>query len=284
MEPMIKMNVDNFRIEQIADSGQCFRMNSIENGRYSVIAFGEYLELWHEEGQVCFSCSQEEYEQLWHSYFDMDTDYGRMRKQIDPSDEYLICAAEYGSGIRILRQELWEVIVTFLISQQNNMKRIRKCTETLCQQYGEGKTNFKGNVFYSFPTAEALAEVSEEELRACNLGYRAKYIKRTAQAVVDGNFSLSPLFDLEYEEAKKELIKLYGVGVKVADCICLFGLHHVDAFPIDTHILKVLECYYPNGFPLERYQGFAGILQQYAFYYDVNHGLNAKGTGSSTIR
>ena len=111
--------------------------------------------------------------------------------------------------------------------------------------------------------------VSEEELRDCNLGYRSKYILKTAAAIANDVTYLERLSQLNYEDAKKELMKLYGVGIKVSECICLYALHHMDAFPVDTHIQNVLGNYYPGGFPFEIYKGYAGPLQQYAFYYDL---------------
>ena len=116
---------------------------------------------------------------------------------------------------------------------------------------------------------EALARVSEEELRACNLGYRSRYIVGTSNSILKKEVDLDALRDMDYTHAKSELLKLCGVGEKVADCICLFGLHHMDAFPVDTHIRKAIETHYPSGFPFERYAGYAGVMQQYIFYYDL---------------
>ena len=121
----------------------------------------------------------------------------------------------------------------------------------------------------TFPKAEVLACLEDDDLKACNLGYRSKYVVRAAKGVVSGEIDLPAIEKMKYKEAKEELLKIFGVGVKVADCICLFGLHHLEAFPVDTHINQALEKNYKRGFPKRRYKGFEGVLQQYIFYYEL---------------
>lgn len=268
---MIKVKTDNFSLTQISESGQCFRLRQFENGRYGLIAFGRYLEAQEQKEEICFFCTREEFDGIWKEYFDLDRDYGAIIGCVDEKDNYLCQAAAYGSGIRILRQDLWEMIISFIISQQNNIKRIRKCIDYLCQKYGEEKRTKEGILYYAFPEPEKLAQASMEDLFACNLGYRSRYIQKTAQSIVNGEVNLKAVQNMEYDEAKAELLKLCGVGEKVADCICLFALHKLDAFPRDTHINKVLSERYPKGFPFEKYQGTAGVLQQYIFYYDLKN-------------
>ncbi len=270
---MIKVHTPNFSLRQICDSGQCFRMKEEESGCYSLIAKGRLLRMEQKGQEVIFHCSKEDYETIWKDYFDLDADYGRYIRAIVPSDLYLREAAVFGSGIRILRQDIWEMLITFIISQQNHIKRIRKCINIICEKYGVEGVSEEGICFHSFPEPEALAQVSEEEFRACNLGYRSKYLVKTSCMVAGRQIELQGLHRLDYQQAKQELLKLPGVGNKVADCICLFGLHELDAFPVDTHILRVLERHYPKGFPFEKYQGFAGVLQQYIFYYDLMSGM-----------
>ena len=168
-----------------------------------------------------------------------------------------------------MNQDLWEMIVLFLISQQNNIVRIRKCIQNISETYGEKKQTEDGRVYYAFPEAEALAGLEEDELKKCNLGYRSKYVVRTARSVVNGEISLSQIREMPYKKAKEELLKLFGVGEKVADCICLFALHQTAAFPVDTHINQALKRHYPKGFPKRRYKGCEGIMQQYIFYYEL---------------
>lgn len=267
---MVIVQNENFSARQICMSGQCFRMEMCSDDKYCLIAAGKYLEISQRGDEISFGCTQEEYDRIWSGYFDMETDYAGIIAGIDHADPYLMTAAGYGSGIRILRQDLWETIISFLISQQNNIKRIRKCIGLLCERYGEKKVSIKNDVaYFDFPTPGALAGASLEELYACGLGYRSKYICQTAKNVYHGEADLEGLRKMDYDTAKKELLKLYGVGVKVADCICLFALHHTEAFPRDTHINKVMAVRYPGGFPFERYGKNSGILQQYIFYYDL---------------
>lgn len=262
---------EDMDIRQIAASGQCFRMQERKEGLFSLIAGERYLEIQClEKGKFIFFCSNQEFQEFWYNYFDFGQDYGALKKKVDPKDVYLKNAVEFGWGIRILRQDLWEMMITFILSQQNNIPRIQRCVRLLCENYGRKKVNFRGEEYFSFPSPNKLAEADLEGLKACNLGYRARYIQETALAVAEETVSLEALKKMTYEDARKELMKLCGIGKKVADCICLFALHHVEAFPIDTHIAQILAAHYPDGFPFLQYPGFAGILQQYMFYYDLH--------------
>lgn len=266
---MVERTYADFSIEQICDSGQCFRMEKIEENTYRVIAGDNYVSLW-QSGDLCrFACSEEEFEGFWKHYFDLETEYAYFKEQANPNDRYLAQAIAFGGGIRILHQDLWEMLVSFLISQQNNIVRIRKCIENICREYGEKKELPDGTVYYGFPKPEALCELPEDELKQCNLGYRSKYVVRAAASVVSGEFSLEKVAAMPYKKAKEELMKLFGVGEKVADCICLFALHHLQAFPVDTHIRQAMEQHYKRGFPNRRYRAFRGVMQQYIFYYEL---------------
>lgn len=261
---MVEVSARHFSPSQIYDSGQCFRMRQLSEDRYQVIAGGKLLELKQQEDTVILFCDRQEYDEVWKHYFDLDTDYGVFLGKVGVRDKYLAEAVRFGSGVRILNQDLWEMIISFIISQQNNIKRIRKCIETICSKYGEDRQGF-----FDFPTPESLASASEEELRECGLGYRSPYLVKTARMVAENPAWLEQMKTMRYAKAKAELLKLPGVGVKVADCVCLFGLHQLTAFPIDTHIRQVLDRQYPKGFPMRRYAGCQGVIQQYIFYYDL---------------
>lgn len=266
---MIEKKPAYFNIAQICHSGQCFRMSQGENNTYTVIAGDKYVEICQDKNKTTFYCSDEEYEDFWNHYFDLDTDYGAYRNLISSRDKYLTASAELGWGIRILNQDLWEMLVSFLISQQNNIVRIRRCIQNICEKYGDEKQTEHGISYYAFPLPGRLAELGEDDLKECNLGYRSKYVVRAAKSVVNGHIDLGYVQGLPYEKAKEELLKLFGVGDKVADCICLFGLHHMEAFPVDTHINKALKAHYPKGFPKRRYKGCEGVMQQYIFYQEL---------------
>lgn len=266
---MIQKTIDNFSLKQICNSGQCFRMTPKDSDKYTLIAGSKYLELEQHGKECIFHCDEEEFENFWREYFDLEGDYPAYIQKINPKDAYLVSAAGFGNGIRILRQDLWEMIVSFLISQQNNIVRIRRCIQNICEAYGEKKMNAEGEIYYAFPTPEALSGLDEDDLKECNLGYRSKYVVRTARSVVSGEMDLESIRQLPYEEAKEELLQLFGVGEKVANCICLFALHHLQAFPVDTHINQALEKHYKKGFPESRYHGCQGVMQQYIFYYEL---------------
>ena len=210
--------------------------------------------------------------------------YEAVKCSVDPEDEYLQAAMAFGGGVRILRQDLWEMIVTFLISQNNNIPRIRNSVDALCAKFGERKTGIGlvlepdgcvkpvEKTYDSFPEAGAVAAGGLEGLAGLGLGYRDKYIWTMAEKCSgpDGAKWLDDLRSADYHTAHGMLTAEFGIGRKVADCVCLFGLHHVEAFPVDTHVKQIVNTYYPGGFPLERYRGYAGILQQYMFYYKLN--------------
>ncbi len=267
---MIKITNENFSLAQICESGQCFRMEALSDKRFRVIAGEHYLEAEQGGKEACLFCTEEEFQRTWKEYFDFDRDYGAVIAQVDRKDAYLQRAAALGSGIRILKQDIWEMIISFIISQQNNIPRIRKCIRLLCENYGREKVTKEGVSYRAFPAPERLAVASIEDLSRCNLGYRSRYVKETAGSIASGEIQLDKIRESSYEDARKELLKLCGVGTKVADCICLFALHHMDAFPKDTHINQALEGQYPEGFPFARYPGIAGILQQYIFYYELH--------------
>lgn len=268
---MITVELDNFSLREICQSGQCFRMwETAEKNTYELIAGDKYLKASQEGSIVNFFCSDMEFICYWVPYFDIDMDYGKYIQTVNPRDRYLNAAVQCGSGIRILHQDLWEMIITFLISQQNNISRIRGCIERLCTRYGE-KMESDSTEYYSFPTPEQLSTATEADLRQLGMGYRARYIVETTRSILTGEVSLDRLYQIKYyRTARKELMKLSGVGEKVADCICLFALHHMDAFPIDTHIRQVLDEHYRRGFPNRRYRGMRGIMQQYIFYYELS--------------
>ena len=266
---MVTMELDNFSLEQICDSGQCFRMKKTGENTYSLVAGNQYLEVSQKGSIVDFNCSDTELICFWVPYFDLDADYSAYIEKVNPRDKYLSAAAAHGSGIRILQQDLWEMIVTFLISQQNNIVRIRRCIQNICEAYGEEKLDSRGRVYYGFPKPEALAGLDEDALKACNLGYRSKYVVRAARSVVSGKIDLEAVKQMSYKKAREELLGLFGVGEKVADCICLFALHHLQAFPMDTHMIQALDTHYKRGFPNRRYKDIKGIMQQYIFYFEL---------------
>ena len=288
---MITKALKNFNLRQIADSGQCFRMVPCDPNRsqtaYRVISGRHFLIVEQTGDEVTFHCLSDEFA-FWEHYFDLKTDYDTYIRAIDPMDDYLSRAAAFGSGIRILNQDLWEMIITFIISQQKTIPAIRALVEALSEKYGT-RNKIPPTVsgyYYAFPSPEELNRASLDDLLALKLGYRAKYIKRTCEDVCSGKLDLDRLMKLNYADSMEVLLSCYGIGVKVANCICLFGLHHIGAFPVDTWIKKILlreyapkscctghvpetrlcEALIEENF--SKYPGFAGVLQQYIFFHE----------------
>lgn len=261
----IRKYIENMSMAQIEKSGQCFRIKNIGGNRYSVITGKYYLEVEDfGNGSFDFYCTEEEFNNVWAEYFDLNTDYGEIIKEIDSADEYLTAAGNFGKGIRILKQDLWEMLVTFIISQRMSIPRIASIVERLCEGLGE-KCEIDGHVYYSFPTA---AQMAGEDLSVYSLGYRDKYVQKLARELAYGEFSLDFLReDHSLKEHLDYLCSIYGVGAKVANCVVLFGMHRLDAFPIDTWISRIVDREYSGAFPVEKYK-YAGVLQQYIFYYE----------------
>lgn len=262
---------DDFDPEKIADSGQCFRWEKEEHG-LRVIAFGKLLRLVHlKNGRWRLSSSRREFDRIWRRYFDFDVSYQNIRAMIPPEDVFLTRAADYARGIRILRQDPWETLITFIISQNRNIPAIRRSVEKLCRAAGKPIRNSRDDeeIFYAFPEPGAIAGMSGEALDACRLGYRRDYVLKAAEAAADGRLDLAEIALLPEKEQLEALMQIYGVGKKVASCVMLFGFHDLNAFPMDVWIRRVLEREYggENRYPFERYSPYNGVMQQYLFEY-----------------
>lgn len=261
---------NHFNIKQIAESGQCFRLNPIGENRYALIALGRCLILEQKaEDLVELSCSEEEYEELWRAYFDLDYDYGQVIEEIEKgNDTFLKEAVAYGRGIRILKQDFFETMISFIISQNKNIPAIKNAIENICIRYGEQHyCTETGMTYHTFPTPEVLAASSTEELRTMSVGYRDAYILSAARAITEKVLDLEKISNCSYEEAKKSLLSVHGIGEKVANCICLYGLHHIEVFPVDVWVKRILSEIYQDRFNMEKFNGKMGVIQQYMFYY-----------------
>ena len=265
---MITKHIDHLDLRQTAMSGQCFRWRCISDDTYNIVGYGRNLDITQNGDLFTLSCDEREWEDVWHHYFDLDTDYTHVEELIMTSgDEHLMESFNQGSGIRILNQELWEMIITFIISQNNNIKRITNGVEMLCEACGR---EIPGSARKTFPNPnEGRSEVFLD--RSFGFGYRDQYLLKMFQAATENYSQIEALKNMSYEDAMSSLMSYTGIGRKVANCICLFGLHHIDAFPVDTHVKQLLAKYYPEGFDFERYKGCAGIVQQYLFYYELTH-------------
>lgn len=294
---------DDCDLKKIAESGQCFRWRELENGGYRIPAGGRCLSIkpTAEMNAYEVDCTRDEWSGFWYDYFDLGRSYAGIRAKIEQKkDPYLYAAAEAGKGIRILNQDPWETLITFIISQRKSIPAIRNCVEKLCIEakivqsrrnnngeadeadvamtnrkrtdkasdaWNEVSQNRGREEIFAFPDPQELAALSHDELASCGLGYRTDYIAKTAHLAAEGTLNFGILQKLDDDELMKKLMSLPGVGVKVASCTMLFGYHRLNLFPKDVWINRVLQEHYPEGFPFERYRPYCGVMQQYLFYY-----------------
>ena len=254
MSVLIIAKPKNFDLEQIYKSGQCFRWEHISDTLQGYIIPILDNEIRIIEGN-CKIYVQNEYVVDIEKYFDFETNYLEIETEVyHTHDKYLIKCYEQSKGIRILRQDLWETLITFIVSQNNNIPRIKKSVKALC------------NGSHHFPTPDELLEM---DLSDKGLGYRDKYIKDACKHFMNQNY-VELLHNRNHEIVRDALKDIQGVGDKVADCVRLFGLHHLEAFPIDTHIKQVIDREYGGKMPEWVESEYAGVFQQYIFYYETN--------------
>ncbi len=254
-------NRGDFDFDKIFDCGQCFRFEK-EGDVWSGVACGRILRVRvTPEGGTLLGVGREEYEKIWRGYLDADTDYSAVNAVL-ARDAQVADALNYARGIRILRQEKWETLCSFIISQNNNIPRIKKIVASLCANFGEPL----GQGAFAFPSAQTVGEAGEEGLAVIRSGFRARYIADAALRVASGDIDLEKIEKMEYSEAKEYLMRIKGVGNKVADCVLLFGYGFFDAFPKDVWIKRVIEKYYGDTFDESVFAPYGGIAQQYLFY------------------
>jgi N-glycosylase/DNA lyase len=256
----------NFNLAQTLDNGQAFRWEKITENHFSGIAHGRRLEIFHENETITLkNVTPAEFEKTWKNYFDLNRDYGELCKKLAFSCEHLRKAIEFSPGLRMLNQDPWEVLISFILSQNSNIPRIKKMVEALCQNFGEALPC--GG--YAFPAPAALAALHERDLAPIRAGYRAAYILDAARQVESGTFDPAALQNAPTEEIKTALQKIHGVGPKVADCVLLFGFSRIEIFPLDVWMKRVMSSMYPSGFPPE-IKEYAGLAQQFLFHYARN--------------
>jgi len=280
-------HIKDFNLEHIFNCGQCFRWVKEEDGSYTGIAFGKIVNMktipsrqldsagLDIAGLVDLEINQankDDFEKIWKHYLDLERDYGVIKKQLCKTDPVMARAVKYGYGIRILNQDKWETIVSFLISQNNNIPRIKKCIEALCENFGDYIGEYRGNKYYDLPKPQTLSRLSVDDLAACRLGYRAKYIIESAKQIEKEGI----------EETFEYLNTLCGVGPKVANCVLLFSMEKADCFPIDVWVKRVMSLLYGIdekdtnamlAYSEKNFGEYGGIAQQYLFYY-IREGQN----------
>ena len=272
---------DSFDLVHIFECGQCFRWNKEDDGSYTGVFKNNVLNIKEENGKIKFQgiCNGN-IEEAVKDYFDFNTDYTKIKETLSKVDKYLEESIKFGNGIRILNQDLWEVLISFIISANNNIPRIKGIIERISKKYGK-EIIYKEKSYYTFPTPEELSKASIEDLRKLGLGFRDKRVYETTQKIRQGEINLNEISKIKDTNKIREILEtMPGVGPKVADCILLFGLKRFEVFPIDVWVRRVMNDLYiknedenkVNKKEIEllaktKYAELAGIAQQYLFYW-----------------
>ncbi len=269
--------VKDFELPHIFECGQCFRWNKQSDGSYTGTAFGKVINLKKENDTVYIdNTSYDEFMDIWYRYFDLGRNYGDVKDSLAKLDETMDTSVKFGHGIRILKQDEWEILVSFIISANNRIPMIKKAIEALSENYGEPIGEYKGKKYYDFPRPERLSTLDIKDIQFSGVGFRDKYILNAAKLVANREVDIYSLRDVSTEEAREQLMIFPGIGPKVSDCIMFFSMDKDDAFPIDIWVKRVMEHFYvPEGTSLKKIQSFAqekfgsiaGFAQQYLFYY-----------------
>lgn len=274
-------NALSFETKHIFECGQCFRWDEQKDGSYTGIVKNNVINVKKVDNSVVFEgLGADNLQELVIDYFDLNRDYEKIKKELSKIDEYLANSIEYGSGIRILNQDLWETIISFIISANNNIPRIKGIINRISEKYGN-EIEWKGIKYYTFPTVENLAKATVEDLRDLGLGFRDIRVFKTTHKILENQVDLGKLHEEDTQKVREKLLTLDGVGPKVADCILLFStLKRFDVFPIDVWVRRVMnELYIKNEdetkvnkkdiekLAKEKYGNLEGIAQQYLFYW-----------------
>lgn len=264
-------NISNFNASRVFDCGQCFRFNEAD-GVIDGVAMGKRIKIRQDGDNLYLSgTTVDEYNKTWEKYLGLDEDYDAINADVCEKfgvyNNVISDAVKAADGIRILRQDHWEALCSFIISQNNNIPRIKKIIADMSRALGEKFESF-GEECYAFPTPEAIVSAGIPALNELKMGFRSKYVTDAAARVLDGRIDLDAVEKMSFEEGEEYLMQICGVGKKVADCTLLFGYYKTEAFPVDVWIKRVLEKYYPDGIDLSNLGKYAGIAQQYLFCYE----------------
>lgn len=290
---IILKNIKNFHPQHIFECGQAFRWNKKEDSSYDIVAFEKMLNVKKEDKDIVLTGTNlEDFHNIWYDYFDLGRDYYKIKEELS-KDPILKEAIEFGWGMRILNQEPFETVISFIISANNQISRIKKSIEIISREYGTRRKFFSNNseessppvpyIYYSFPSPLELSKASPEDLRAkAKVGFRDKRIVETSKIIASGELKLDKIFQMSRDDGKKLLMTLPGVGPKVSDCILLFAFNKDEAFPVDVWVKRVMEHFYLKKetnvkhigiHGAEIFGSLAGFAQQYLFYYARELGI-----------
>ena len=262
MDGLIFEGINDLSLCETLGCGQCFRWREQEDGGFFGVVRSRKVVVRTQGDTLVIEGASEDDRELWAEYFDLGLDYGAVREQLAAVHPTMAEAARFAPGIRILRQEPFEALISFIISQNNNIKRIAGIVERLCERFGEEISDG----VYAFPTAEKLAALEPDDLAPIRAGFRHRYIIDAARKVADGTVNLDALRQAPYEQARASLMQITGVGVKVADCVLLYGLHRLEGFPMDVWMKRAMAALF-DGLEPQAFGDCAGIAQQYIFHY-----------------
>lgn len=266
MSKLIFENIRDLSLKETLDCGQCFRWKEQPDGSFFGVVRGRAATVHTDGNSLVIDGAKESDRDLWADYFDLGLDYAAVKDHLASLHPVMAQAARFAPGIRILRQEPFEALISFIISQNNNIKRITGIVDRLCLSFGEPI----GEGAYAFPTAQRLASLTPDDLAPIRAGFRHRYIIDAAKKVADGTVELETLRELPYVEARASLMRITGVGIKVADCVLLFGLHRLEGFPLDVWMKRAMATLF-DGMDPSAFGVYAGIAQQYIFHYARLH-------------
>ena len=280
-QKLVLKNIDSFKLEDIFECGQCFRWDKQEDSSYIGVIKNGVLKVSKQGKSVAFEGVLEgDINSIVYDYFDLETNYNDFKDRLSKIDDNMKRSIEFGNGIRILNQDLWEMVISFIISANNNIPRIKGIINRISEKVGQ-KVTWNGKDYFLFPSPEELSKLSVADLRALGTGFRDKRIYNTTQMIINKEFNLDSLIKIKStEEIRNELLKLDGVGEKVADCILLFALHRFDTFPVDVWVRRVMNVLYIHNedeakvnkkqireVAYSLFGEIEGIAQQYLFYW-----------------
>jgi N-glycosylase/DNA lyase len=288
---IIIKDVKSFELSHVFDCGQCFRWIRQENGNYIGVAFGRVIEVEKRDSDIIiYNTNEKEFNEIWLNYFDLKREYENI-KEILSKDELLKQSVEFGHGIRILQQQPFELVISFIISANNRIPMIKRAIDNISKRWGK-EIEYKGKAYYAFPTVEDFAKVSMEEIESCGVGFRAKYIADTVEKIYKSmSEEYKQEYDLNFIKAQSddgchEALQVFsGIGPKVADCIMLFSMNKYSAFPVDVWVKRAMQHFYlaPDvslkkirDFGRNKFGELSGFAQQYLFYYARENNISVE--------
>ena len=274
-------DISDFNITHIFECGQCFRWNREDDGSYTGVVKNKVINVLQQENTVEFNNINTDDFDIIKNYFDFDTDYETIKNTLN-TDEIMAEAIKFGEGIRILNQEEWETMISFMISANNRIPMIKKVIENLSISFGDYIGNYRGKEYFSFPTAERLSAAPVERILECKTGFRAPRIKAAATRFLTEKDKIYNIKNMSYDEGLAYLKTYKGIGDKVANCILLFSMKHFDTFPVDVWVRRVMQTLYVSKetkdadirkFAENKFGKYSGFAQQYLFYYARENGI-----------